>query len=170
MSVKSLTPDLMVEDVEATVEWYRRVFDAEVVATLPAEDDADPWWAQVLIGDGSLMFQERDSLTGKLPELEGEPIGGSVAFYVDVDDVESLHEDLASAGVEVTRPPHETEFGWRQFSVRDCNGYTLWFGEKLAGEEAEEIGRRYRAYYDHLTDEDSAPDPEPTDRPPGVGH
>lgn len=155
MRVKSLTPDLMVEDVEATVEWYERVFDARVVATLPTDAETDYWWAQVVIDKIPLMFQDRESLEEKLPELDGTRIGGSVAFYLDVDDVEALHDHLESAGVEATQPLHETEFGWRQFAVTDCNGYILWFGEKLPDEGAEEIGRRYRTYHDDLTDDGS---------------
>lgn len=145
MALNSLTPDLMVEDLEGTVEWYERVLDAEVVSTLPSEADADHWWTQLRIGDASLMVQERESLTEKLPVLEGEPIGGSVALYADVDDADALHDDLESAGVEIVQPPDETEFGWRQFAARDCNGYVLWFGEKLEREETKDIGRRHRS-------------------------
>lgn len=43
MSVNSLTPNLMVEDVESTVEWYEEIFDAELVATLPPEGTTDYW-------------------------------------------------------------------------------------------------------------------------------
>lgn len=152
MQVNSLTPDLMVEDVEATVEWYERIFDAEVVATLPAGAETDYWWAQVLVGNAPLMFQERDSLEEKLPDLADEPIGGSVPFYIDVADARELHDELASAGVEIIKSPHETEFGWRQFAATDCNGYVLWFGEKLEDEPSESIGRRYRTYHGDLTD------------------
>jgi uncharacterized glyoxalase superfamily protein PhnB len=134
----------MVEDVDGTAAWYERVFDADVVATLPEDPDADHWWAQVQVGDASLMFQERESLTEKLPELAGESIGGSVALYVDVDDSDALCADLDAAGVEVIREPHETDFGWRQFAVTDCNGYVLWFGEKL-DEDSMDIGRRDRS-------------------------
>jgi len=143
VTVNSLTPDLMVEDLAETVAWYERVLDAEVVATLPEEGDA--WWAQVEIGDASLMFQERDSLTGKLPALEGESIGGSVALYIDVNDAETLQDDLGAAGVDIMEELHETDFGWKQFAVTDCNGYVLWFGEKLEDEGALDIGRRHRS-------------------------
>lgn len=144
MTVNSLTPDIMVEDVLETADWYEEVLDAEVVATLPEEAD-DPWWAQLQIDDASLMIQERDSLSDKLPPLEGASIGGSVAFYIDVDDAGALHTSLSDAGVEVVQDVHETDFGWRQFAVEDCNGYILWFGEKLADDDTLDIGRRHRA-------------------------
>lgn len=144
MTVNSLTPDLMVEDLAETVEWYERVFDAEVEATLP-EDDEDDWWAQIAIGDASLMFQERHSLTRKISSLDGSSVGGSLALYLDVDDAEGLRDDLAEAGVDITEDLHETDFGWEQFAIEDCNGYVLWFGEKLEDDEALDIGRRHRS-------------------------
>ena len=146
MTVNSLTPDLMVEDLAETVAWYERVFDAEVAATLPEDADADEgWWAQLEMGDASLMLQERESLTEKLPVLAEADIGGSVALYIDVDDAEALSADLADAGVEMVTEMHETDFGWKQFAVEDPNGYVLWFGEKLESEGALDIGRRHRS-------------------------
>lgn len=144
MTVNSLTPDLMVEDLAETVEWYESVFDAEVEARLPDGDD-DSWWAQLAIGDASLMVQERDSLTEKISTLDGSAVGGSLALYLDVDDAERLRNNLADAGVEIAEDLHETDFGWEQFAIEDCNGYVLWFGEKLDGESSQDIGRRHRS-------------------------
>ena len=75
-----------------------------------------------------------------------------MAFYVDVDDAKRLHDDLDEADVEILKRPHETDFGWRQFAVKDCNGYVLWFGEQLDDEDSEDIGQEYRTYHDHLAD------------------
>jgi uncharacterized glyoxalase superfamily protein PhnB len=146
MAVNSLTPNLMTEDLAATVDWYERLLDAEVVTTLPPDSGRENgWWAQLRLDDASLMFQERGSLIEKIPALEGEPVGGSIACYVDVDDAERLHDRLTGAGVELAQPLHETEFGWRQFAVVDPNGYVLWFGEKLDSQESIDMGRRQRA-------------------------
>jgi len=144
VTVNSLTPDLMVEDLAETVEWYEHVFDAEVEATLP-EDGTDSWWAQIAIGDASLMFQERHSLTEKISSLDGVSVGGSLALYLDVDDAEALRDDLDEAGVTFAEDLHETDFGWEQFAIEDPNGYVLWFGEKLDDEGSLDMGRRHRS-------------------------
>ncbi|MFB6091568.1 MAG: VOC family protein [Haloquadratum sp.] len=144
MTVKSLTPNLMVDDIEATVEWYREMFDSEVVATLPADAD-DYFWAQVTIGESLLMLQERDSLEAKIPAMADRETGGSTALYVDVDDVEAMRDRLETAGTEVVEPPEETEYGWRLFAATDPNGYVLWFGERL-DEDAEEMGIQHRKH------------------------
>jgi uncharacterized glyoxalase superfamily protein PhnB len=153
MTVNSITPDLMVEDIEETVAWYESVLDAEVVATLPAEAGSEYFWAQVSIDGIQLMLQERDSLEEKLPVLEGKSTGGTVPLYIDVDDVEGRHAALEENDVNVIKQPHETEFGWRQFAVTDPNGYVLWFGEKLETERTENIGHYERTYYRHQIDE-----------------
>jgi len=159
MRVNSITPDLMVEDVESTAEWYERVMDAEVVATLPTDAEADHFWVQVTVDGIPLMFQERRSLEAKLPPLEGTSIGGSVPLYIDIEDAEGRHADLEAAGVDIVKPPHETDFGWRQFAAMDPNGYVLWFGENLGTEQGENIGQNERTYYRHLADEPSGRQP-----------
>lgn len=146
MTINSLTPNLMTEDLPATIDWYERMLGAEVVTTLPPDSDReDCWWVQLRLDDASLMFQERDSLTEKIPTLEGEAVGGSATFYIDVDDAERLHDELTGTGAELAQPLHETEFGWQQFAVVDPNGYVLWFGEKLDSEASIDMGRRQRA-------------------------
>lgn len=131
VTMYSLTPNLMVDDLGTTIEWYQETFDAEVVAQLPT-GEPDPWWAQIVIDDVSLMFQEQDNLVQKLPDLEDASPGQSMPLFITVEDAEILHEKLESAGVEFSQKLHETEFGWFQFAVKDVNGYLLWFGEKLS--------------------------------------
>jgi len=141
MTLNTLTPNVMVKDIESTVEWYERVFGADLVATLPPERDEDPWWAQVVVDDATIMFQERESLEEAFPDLEGSSIGGSVAFYFDVDDAQYLHDELESSEVEIVQELHTTRYGRHQFAVRDCNGYILWFAQKITNEPSGPIVR-----------------------------
>lgn len=89
------------------------------------------------------MFQYHDNLEEKLPNLKGALIGGSVAFYIDIDDAQSMRDRLESAEVEIIQDLRETEYGWLQFAAKDCNGYILWLSERIE-EASEEIGREYR--------------------------
>ncbi|MFB6089430.1 MAG: VOC family protein [Halobellus sp.] len=151
MTLKSLTPNLMVDDIEATVDWYREVFDSEVVATLPSDAD-DYFWAQVTVGESLVMFQERESLEAKVPAMADRETGGSTALYIDVDDAKAMQERLETAGAELVEPPEETEYGWRLFAATDPNGYVLWFGERV-DDDAEEMGasrRQYRIAVDRI--------------------
>lgn len=125
MTLDTLTPNLMVEDVAATVEWYRERLDADVIDEVSAADESI--WAHLAIDDVRLMFQDRESLEEELPAMTGAAIGGSFTMYVDVDDVEALSERLAEEARPL--PMRTASYGRREFAVRDPNGYVLWFGE-----------------------------------------
>lgn len=132
MTLNTLTPNLMVENVEATIEWYERVFDAETIDTVPPVGDGQLLWALVMIDDVSLMFQHRESLEEDHPPLAGATIGGSLTFYIDADEVDELHDRLKTVDAEIVGELHDTDYGRREFAVQDHNGYILWFGETLA--------------------------------------
>ena len=51
----------------------------------------------------------------------------------------------------IVKPPHETEFGWRQFAATDPNGYVLWSAEQLDTDRTENSGHYKRTYYRHRT-------------------
>lgn len=140
MTLNTLTPNLMVADIESTVEWYEDVFDADLVATLPAGQE-EPWWAQVVVDGVTIMFQTDNSMIDEFPEMEGESGPGSTALYVDVDDIEGLYEDLEDEDVEIIQHLSRSGYGRSQFAVQDCNDYVLWFAEPITNEPTGPIVR-----------------------------
>ena len=50
---------------------------------------------------------------------------GSAGCYVVTDDPDALHERAVTAGAEVVAPLHDTDYGSRDFAVRDPEG-NLW--------------------------------------------
>jgi catechol 2,3-dioxygenase-like lactoylglutathione lyase family enzyme len=52
--------------------------------------------------------------------------------YVYVDDVDALHAELAERGAEIIGVVTDTEYGCREFRVRDPDGYILAFGKVLS--------------------------------------
>jgi len=100
----TLTPRLVVADVEAQVALLRAVFGAtgEAVAGRPAE---------LRIGDSLVMVSgsaERDAFPAFL--------------YVYVDDAESAFERAVAAGCAVVEAPLDTPYGDRRAMVRDPFG------------------------------------------------
>ena len=127
--LKKLTPNLMVEDVNQTVAWYKDVLGFEVLATVPDQGQFD--WAMMRRDDVQVMFQARSSLTQEIPALAGAPIGGSLTFYVEVSGLTELYEQLKPS-VEIVYDMHATFYGAQEFYVKDCNGYILGFSEPRA--------------------------------------
>ena len=129
--LKKLTPNLMVEDVERTLAFYRDVMDFGVVMTLP---ESAPFDFAIVQRDGlELMFQSRTSLSENVPALAGSPIGASQTFYIEVSGIRDLYEQLREK-VEIVVDFHTTFYGTSEFYFRDLNGYILSFSEPAAPE------------------------------------
>ena len=128
MAIKKLTPNLMVEDVNATVEFYRDVLGFDLLVTVPDSGTFD--WAMMKCGEAEIMFQARGSLIEELPAFEGAEIGGSLTLYFEVEDVESFHERIKDK-VSVIQEMETKFYGMREFYIRDCNGYTLALSQRM---------------------------------------
>ena len=129
--LKKLTPNLMVEDVQQTIAFYQNVLGFKVVMTLPDQAPFD--FAIVQRDSVELMFQSRASLSDNVPVLSGHSIGASQTFYIEVEGVKDLYENLRGK-VDIVVDLHTTFYGTQEFYFRDVNGYILSFSE--AGQQA----------------------------------
>ena len=50
------------------------------------------------------------------------------ALYVYVDDLDAHFERARSAEAEITSPPKDTDFGFREYHARDLEGHSWTFG------------------------------------------
>lgn len=123
---KQPNPNLMVENVNHTVDFYRDVLGFEVVLTVPDEGPFE--WALLRRGDVEILFHARGSLGAELPVAERRQAGGALTYYVDVQDVGDLFERLKGA-VPVLQGLHTTCYGTREFTIEDVNGFLLTFAE-----------------------------------------
>ncbi|MHC4227146.1 MAG: VOC family protein [Planctomycetota bacterium] len=132
---KKLTTNMMVEDVNRTVDFYSDVLGFEFVMGVPqdsqeivtAKQKGQPLgFAIVKCGDVEMMFQTRKSLAEEIPEFNGMKIGGSLTFYVEVENIEGLYVKLKDK-VTIIKDIQTTFYGKREFYLRDCNGYILIF-------------------------------------------
>ena len=127
MALKSLTPNLMVNDVEETIEYYTDILGFTLLRTVP--DTGKLNWAMVKLNDVLIMFQSTTSLKSDLPRLKGEKPGGGLTFYVKVDGISELHGQLTDNDVEVISDLESTFYDTIEFSIVDVNGYVLTFSE-----------------------------------------
>jgi lactoylglutathione lyase len=126
VQLKTLTPNVMVEDVNKTIEFYRDLLGFQVNATVPDKGKFD--WASMKRDAVELMFQSRSSLSSEIPAYADLPIGGSLTFFVQMDGLQELYDRLKGK-VTLVQDLHTTFYGTREFAIRDCNGYVLTFAE-----------------------------------------
>ena len=124
MSFKTVTPNLMVEDVNQTIEYYQTQLDFELMATVPEKGDLA--WAMMQRDSVTLMFQQRENLLEEIPILADQSGGGALTLYIDVDNVSELHQSLQDK-VEMVQTLHTTFYGRTEFAIKDCNGFVLAF-------------------------------------------
>lgn len=120
---------MLIEDVRGTVAFYREVLGFELVMTVP--ETAPFEWALVRRGEVELMFGARAGFAGVLPSASGVgSFGSALTLYIDTEEVAALYGRLRSE-VEIVHDLHVTSRGTREFSIRECNGFILTFGEEL---------------------------------------
>jgi uncharacterized glyoxalase superfamily protein PhnB len=124
---KKLIPNLMVEDVNYTVDYYENILGCfELIATDPKEGKFD--WAMMRSEEADIMFQSRESLGSVIPDFKNKEIGATLVIYIEVDNVEELY-NLIKNKVDVIEKINTTSYGMKEFLVRDCNGYILVFAQ-----------------------------------------
>lgn len=133
-----LTPNLMVKDVSASVEFYISKLGFSFVMAVPGNarevlfefHREKPLVYAMVKRDGvELMLQSSESLMEDIPAFQGRDIGGSVSFYIETDDLDNLFAGL-DASVDVVKKPEGTWYGMKEFYIRDLNGYILGFAQK----------------------------------------
>ena len=73
------------------------------------------------LGGGVMLGSARDDGVWQVPP-------GSAGCYVVTDDPDALHDRAVAAGAEVIQPLHDTDYGSRDFAVRDPEGNRWSFG------------------------------------------
>jgi uncharacterized glyoxalase superfamily protein PhnB len=132
---KKLTTNMMVEEVSRTVDFYSEVLGFELVMGVleksqeivtTRQKGQALGFAIMKCGNIEMMFQAKRSLTEEIPELSGMDIGGSLTFYIEVQDVRGLYAKLKDK-VTIIKDMQTTFYGKQEFYIRDCNGYILTF-------------------------------------------
>ena len=138
MELKNLAPNFAVQDIEKTVTFYCDVLGFKLEMAVPegksrVEQELSEGkkyiYAMMSRGNVQVMFQRTDSIGEDIPPLNGMPIGASVSFYIEVEDIETLYQEIKSKA-EIVKEPQTAWYGMEEFYIKDCNGYIFGFAER----------------------------------------
>lgn len=129
MNLKSVTPNLVVEDVNKTIEYYQSTLGFEIIMTVPECGLFD--FAMLKMDNVTIMFQSMKSYVEALPEYKDQKIGGTIFLYFSIEDLDELYNKVKKAKTEIVVDLHTTFYGMREFTMKDCDGYLLVFAEEL---------------------------------------
>lgn len=162
---KQLVPHIIVPDVDAAVDFYRRAFEAvEIFRTLRANGSGERHHSNLKIGESIL------AVTLENPERKGpyvrspRTVGGHSGFIeLFVDDVDAWASRAEREGADVFRQPEDTFFGDRYCQLIDPSGQLWAFSTPIETMEGDECVRRMHEFYGGVGIEVS---PTPSDKVP----
>jgi catechol 2,3-dioxygenase-like lactoylglutathione lyase family enzyme len=126
--LKTITPFFIVDDLAATLEFYRSKLGFDVLHK--GGDERGDFWAMV-VRDQVTLF-----LKAITPEIHPQPNSSRHEWarwdaYVFTNDPDSLCREFVDRGVPMHRELSNTGDGLRAFEVADNNGYVLCFGRPI---------------------------------------
>lgn len=123
----SITANIMVESVNETLHYYQSILGFEIAMTVPETGKYD--WAWIKRDNVSLMIQDKENFSQGFPLMRGRIPGGSLTFYIIVDDIIELYNTIRSR-VRIVSDMQQTFYGSQEFTIEDCNGYFLTFASE----------------------------------------
>ena len=129
----TVSPCLMVEDIQAELNFLKEVFGAQMRQQRDANEPS-LWQVQVQLGDSILMIGRATSADA--------PDGGML--YVWTDDVVDAYRRAMSAGAVLISAPTETPTGVREAGFKDPQGHIWWIGERVPKPSNAEVASRLR--------------------------
>jgi uncharacterized glyoxalase superfamily protein PhnB len=124
---KSITPNLVVSDIDRSTSFYRDALGFSVVTTVP---DTAPFAFVMLVRDGINLFL--NSAASAHEEGYAVEVGrGGVAMYIMVEGIGAFWKEM-QARAPIAMALKTQFYGITEFSVTDPDGYYITFAERVA--------------------------------------
>ena len=125
--MQTIFPLLRYTDARAAIRWLCAAFGFRERFSVP-ETGEFVRHAQLTLGTNLIMLGSVRDDGVQSPQTLG---ASTQALCVYVPDVDQHFERARSAGAEITTPPQDTDFGAREYHVRDPEGHMWTFGNYL---------------------------------------
>jgi uncharacterized glyoxalase superfamily protein PhnB len=123
--MKSVTPVMVVEEIEPCIEFWTKRLGFQVTAEVP---EGNKLGFVILVKDGvQLMYQSWDSVKKDVPALATGNFKPGISLYLVVDDIDTVESKLHD--VQKVIPRRETFYGATEVGVRDPAGYVMCFSQ-----------------------------------------
>ena len=118
VAIRAATPMIHVPDVRETAAWYETIGFTLIESFGDGGDGLS--FAILAAGETRLMLNQGG--------LQSSAERREVDLYVDAADVDQLFASLRNQ-VPVVAELQDTEYGMREFIIRDPNGFWITFGQ-----------------------------------------
>lgn len=127
MKLKSLTPVLIVDEVEPCAAFWMDRLGFEKPSEVPGDDGRLVF--VILQKDGiEIMYQTRASVAADSPMQAGELTGHTTALFITVPSMADLDAiERAVKGAPMVKERHQTFYGSTEFYIREPGGNVVGF-------------------------------------------
>jgi uncharacterized glyoxalase superfamily protein PhnB len=125
---------LYVNDVVRSLEFYNEIVGAEIVQ-LHAEKEGAPVSLAILrISGFTIMLHPQEA---HADQFAGVRVGVGIHLQLRVDDIDAFYQHCLDEGaiLSVSGEPTDQAWGWREFALKDPDGY-VWsiYQDKSGGQ------------------------------------
>ena len=120
----NIAPVFMVDDVKKTVRFYIDMLGFRYAEHFDKIDN----FATVSRDSVEIIIIQKQNGTVESNRLR---YGKGIDAYIDADTIEAvdiIYHEYKSAGIEIARDPHMTDYGSYEFVIRDIDGRNIGIG------------------------------------------
>jgi catechol 2,3-dioxygenase-like lactoylglutathione lyase family enzyme len=126
---QSITPNLLVRDVNKSIAFYRDVLGFTMGETVPDQEPFVFVWMKR--DDVSVFLNDITAAAAHdYPHAAQLPPGGTAALFFIVSDVDGYHAHVAPRA-NIVMPLKTQFYGMREFAVTDPDGHLITFAERV---------------------------------------
>lgn len=123
-SPSTIMPAMRYRDAPAAIDWLSRVFGFARHAVY-VNADGTIGHAELTLGGGMIMLgSEKNDEYGRGFKSPSELGVETRSVYIVVPDADAVYARAQAAGATIVRPLKNTDYGSREFSVKDPEGHT----------------------------------------------
>jgi len=127
MKFTKLTPNLVVRDVHATVQFYQSILGFQPAITVP---DAPPYvFASGTSGNVEIFFNDQKAVAEDYPPLARDPLGGTMTLFLECEGSGEILRAVEKSGARIVMPLKTQFYGMREFAFLDPQGWTVTIAE-----------------------------------------
>jgi uncharacterized glyoxalase superfamily protein PhnB len=128
MKYQKLTPNLVVNDVEASLNFYQTVLGFERGITVP--EQAPYVFGSVTSGSVEIFFNDKKAVETDYPPLVARAIGGTLTLFLEVEGIEEVLSRIEKSSARIVMPLKTQFYGMREFAFEDPEGWVVTIAER----------------------------------------
>ena len=139
--VTMIDPYIRVQNVSRSADWYKRMLGMQIEMAMPDEkkpafvrmNSGNPDGVALMISDGSDPMSGKKAPASVTSAMAARKAQKVVSFYFRVDKkIDTLFESAKRKKVKIDQPIMNMDYGMREFSMRDPDGYLVSVGQARA--------------------------------------